>query len=106
MLAFQKIDEARFFSERRSFRRMDVACRLLFSVLGSEKSKEATTINLSGSGMLFHADKQLREGTRLQIEVQPESSVILPLRAVVEVLRCSKQEQGYEVGCRILEVVS
>jgi hypothetical protein len=106
MLAYQKIDEARFFSERRSFRRMDVSCHMIYSVLGAKRSKNGQTTNLSGSGLQFQSADQLREGTRLQIEVQPESSVVMPLRAVVEVLRCVPSDDGYEIGCRILDVTS
>lgn len=47
---------------------------------------------MSGSGLLFPADREYPLGAKLEVSVIPDQAVAPPLEAVVEVVRVSYSE--------------
>lgn len=93
----------RDFDEKRSYRRMGLDdSPVRYTVHGDGGSGEGVCRDLSGSGLLMILDRELAPGTLLDIRVAPEQSVVPPLEAEVEVVRCSPADDGsYKVGVLI-----
>lgn len=76
------------FSEKRSFYRMPVECQLEYDENGHHETRIGYVKNLSGDGILFHADHPIPVGTEMHITVKAGSSLTPPLEAEIEVIRC------------------
>ncbi|OOZ41459.1 hypothetical protein BOW53_03540 [Solemya pervernicosa gill symbiont] len=92
--------------EKRDFLRMTVDCKVSFTELESGTSSEGRALNLSGRGVLFRSDKELKLGSQLDLHVIPDGSAVPPLNAKVEVVRVEmmEAEKSYEIGALILEM--
>ena len=91
--------------EKRDFLRMTVDCKVSFTEVDSGASSEGRALNLSGRGVLFRSDSELKLGSKLELNVIPEGTSAPPLNAVVEVVRVEVLEPGnYEIGAMILEM--
>jgi hypothetical protein len=89
-------------AESRTFIRMDVSCEMTYKFPDSDQSYVGTCLNLSGSGVLFTADRVLEAGAALEVTISPENSLTPPMKAYVEVIRCKDIEPGlYEVATEI-----
>jgi len=90
--------------EKRDFMRMTVDCKATFTEIESGQNDEGRVLNLSGTGVLFRTDRELKMGTQLELSVISENGSVPPLDAKVEVVRVEVMEPGvYEIGALIIE---
>ncbi len=93
------------FSEKRGFNRMDVECRMTFTVNGDATTHTAIARDLSATGLLIATNQDIPVGTRLNVCVTPEQALVPPLEALVEVMRVISPEPGrFELGVMIKEI--
>lgn len=60
---------------------------MTYKFANSNPVYEGRCLNLSGSGIFFHANKQIEIGKALEVCVYPKNTVAAPFTAYVEVLR-------------------
>ena len=90
------------YSEKRNFFRMNMDCNMEYSVNGSGNKQCGMMKNLSGDGVLFITDHEVKPGQEIHISITPENSVTPPLNVTVEVLRCSPADDShYEIAGNI-----
>ena len=97
----------REYDEKRDYIRIDVDCKIQYSLPDAGQSETGKVTNLSGRGMMFIVENLLEVGNRLEVRIQPENTITPPLHANVSVVRVNKQrhEDGYEVGAVIQEIL-
>jgi len=89
-------------AESRTFIRMDVSCKMTYKFPDSEQEFAGECLNLSGSGILFSADRALDSGVALEVTIAPENSLTPPMKSYVEVIRSKEIEPGvFEVATEI-----
>lgn len=88
--------------ESGQFQRLGVSCELRYKFPDSEQSYIAECLDINGSVIIFRGDQQLESGMALEVIMENSSSIFLPLKAYVEIVRCkrSKTEQ-YDVVTEI-----
>ncbi len=96
----------RDYSEKRDYIRMTIDCKVSYKEIGSDEFKTGSSKNLSGKGLLFSTDREIKIGTLLDIDVTASNDVTPPLAAIVEVVRVEMMEPDtrYEIGCLIKEM--
>lgn len=96
----------RDYSEKRDYIRMTIDCKVSYKEIGSNEYKTGNSKNLSGRGLLFSADREIKIGTLLDIDVTAANDITPPLAAIVEVVRVEMMEpdKRYEIGCLIKEM--
>lgn len=83
--------------ELRSFPRMNAVCTVNYRLAGSEDAfKEGTTKNISGNGIFFIAGEAQEVNSLVEIHVVPGTDAVLPLDAVIEVIRSNPGENEGE----------
>ena len=93
--------------ELRNARRIPINCQVKIRVTESGETAYGTTKDLSVDGISLVTDYVPRFGQLLDIHVlPPQGSTIKPLRALVQVRRCSQMIAGrsYEIGAVILKI--
>jgi hypothetical protein len=92
------------YTERRASERFPIARDLRYRVLnkrGNEEGGEGKTVNMSSSGLLFHAGQMLLPGRRLEVAVswpaQLNSKCALKFVARGRVVRFSDGEVALEI---------
>jgi len=94
------------YSEKRDFMRMEVECPMTFRIQGDSAQFQGTARDLSASGLLILCQQEVPEGAMLEINVQPEQSIVPPLQALCEVMRVSRKGPGqFELGVKINEIL-
>lgn len=96
----------RDYSEKRDYIRMTIDCKVSYKEIGSNEYKTGDSKNLSGKGLLFSTDREIKIGTLLDIDVTSANDITPPLAAIVEVVRIEMMEPDmrYEIGCLIKEM--
>jgi len=96
----------REYDEKRDFIRVDVDCEILFRETDSETEETGHVANLSGRGMMFIADRELKKESIVEVKIKPSNVLTPPLHANVRVVRVVKQRHhdGYEIGAVIKEI--
>ena len=97
----------REYDEKRDFIRIDVDCEILFRNADSGDEQETGHVsNLSGRGMMFISDREIKKNSILEINIKPSNVLTPPLHANVKVVRVVKQrhEDGYEIGAVIKDI--
>jgi hypothetical protein len=82
------------YTEKRSYIRMKTDSRITFQQEGSNHSYEGQCVDLSAAGVLFLTDQRFAPGTRLNINITPQLSVVPPLDAIIEVVRSQLHSNG------------
>lgn len=97
----------REFREKRESARVAVDCEMSYKVPGDERAVAGRMKNLSGRGMMFLAPEEVPLETRLEVFVNPEGEVAVPLHALVRVVRVARQRRGdaFEIGAVIKQVM-
>lgn len=87
--------------DKRKFRRIETNCRLSYRPLDGGPAHEGRCLNISGSGLLFHGTAAAETGRALEITVLPDTHLTPPLDAFVEVSRCQREGDGFEIAAII-----
>lgn len=93
--------------EMRNGRRIPLKCQVKIRVAESGETAYGVTKDLSVGGIALITDYVPRFGQLLEIHVlPPQGSSIKPLRALVQVRRCTLAVAGhsYEIGAAILKI--
>lgn len=93
--------------EMRNGRRIPINCQVKIRVTENGETVYGATKDLSVDGVSLLAEYVPRFGQLLDIHVlPPHGSTIKPLRALVQVRRCTKLDSGrsYEIGTAILKI--
>lgn len=94
------------YSEQRDFIRMETDCTVNYSITGSGETKQGVCRNLSATGILFYSKEPIAENTKLDIHIEAGSSMIPPLKAVIQVVRIKPNgNNDFEVAGFITEML-
>jgi len=92
------------YTEKRNFFRMNLDCKLEYSINGDATKKIGTVSDLSGDGISFSADQEVAPGTHVHVLITPDNTVTPPLDMTVEVIRCeTENEEQYQVAAVIVK---
>lgn len=72
--------------EKRDFPRMSLNCSMEFVKQGTRKSKLATAVNISSTGILFDSEQKLKTGDVIEVTV-PANMPVTTLKALVRINR-------------------
>jgi len=75
------------YDEKRDFIRMNAEHALQFRTLGSNETQQGICCNLSATGIMFTTENSVPDGTELEVNINPQYSVVSPFDAVVKVIR-------------------
>jgi hypothetical protein len=88
--------------EKRDFIRMAVECPMTFCIQGESEIHHGTAKDLSSSGMSIVCRKEVAEGAVVEVNIQPEKTIVPPLQATCEVVRVSNTgPEEFELGLKI-----
>jgi hypothetical protein len=93
------------YNEKRDFTRMGVECPATYRIDGEGTTYQAMATDLSATGLQLNAAEAVLLGTVLMVEMTPEQAIVPPLQAKAEVVRCSENGTGYQLGLKILEML-
>ena len=98
---------SREYDEKRDFMRVSIDCMIEYIPDDTLEGRNGTVKNLSGRGMMFYADEELRLESSLEVKIKPENTLTPPLHARVKVVRVAKKRRGdgFEVGAVIQEML-
>jgi hypothetical protein len=83
---------------------MSVSAELTYTLRGENKTHKGQCKNLSHSGIQFETEKDLEEGTSLEIIIDTKSDKFKPMNAIVEIIRVeSLENRGYKVSGKIVD---
>jgi len=92
------------YTEKRNFFRMNLDCKLEYSINGDATKKTGIVSNLSGDGISFMSDQNVAPGTHIHVLITPDNTVTPPLDMTVEVTRCDEEsEDQYQVAAIIVK---
>jgi hypothetical protein len=96
----------RSYEEKRKYHRMTLDCALSYVAKGETQPTAGQCKNLSTSGILFVVERAIAVGSRLQINITPERTVVPPLNAAVEVVRVEPgaTPEQFRIAARILKI--
>jgi hypothetical protein len=92
------------YDEKRDFQRMPVQCDISYIIDGETEKYYGTGSDLSATGVMFSADRDLPLGTILEIHVHPYIKTVQSLTAKAEVIRNDKQDGSYIIGVKMFDV--
>lgn len=94
------LSEPKSYREKRGFIRMAVETPVAIRCDGQDL--EAVCQNLSGSGLLVQAERELPLGSVVEVEIAQEGDHRVPFRATAEVNRVTETETGqFAIGLAI-----
>jgi hypothetical protein len=82
------------YDEKRKFARVPAEGPMGYRLAGSGAYCEGNCINISGSGILFRGALPLEVGKAAELNLFSENSIIPPLTAYIEVVRCEPGGRG------------
>ena len=92
------------YTEKRNFFRMNMDCKLEYTINGDATKKTGVVSNLSGDGISFISDQEVSAGTHVHVLITPDNTVTPPLDMTVEVIRCDEEaEAQYQVAAVIVK---
>ena len=59
-----------------------------FKLIGATEEYQGTCLNISGAGLLFSSKQSIQPGKALEVQVQPDGTIMPHIGAFVEVTRC------------------
>lgn len=97
--------------DKRTARRIPIACPATLSTLDLGPSYEGTCVDLSVGGLTIHSNFVPRPGEELEVTVLPPTTGNLtpkPMVVRARVRRCHEIDAGlfYEIGLEIIKVLS
>ena len=94
------------YTEKRNFIRMAINHDMTYKLDGSDILDQGMCRNLSADGVLFSSNKSINPGTIVDINITPRQSLIMPLDAMIEVIRTTKNEadNNFEIAGIIKEM--
>jgi len=92
------------YDEKRDFQRMPVDCKVDFSIEGQKEVFHGDGKDLSATGVTFISENELQPGTIININVHPFIKTVRPLSAKAEVIRCTKNDDGFMIGVKMEDV--
>ncbi len=97
--------------ERRQFVRLDTRLEITYSVLPAGAPQPATTKDISAGGVCLFADRELPQGTRLQVTMKlPDREAPVYFTAEVmwseayEMIGKTERTRAVEIGVRFVEI--
>jgi len=97
--------------DKRVARRVPIEAPMSYNHTNDGETHQATTLNISSSGLLFACQEALKTGSLLEVNVQPGSSITPPLDATIEVVHSrlagdsnSNGGDQYHVGSMIKHI--
>lgn len=94
------------YDEKRDFARMGVECPAIVQVEGDGSTHHAVAMDLSATGVQLKCADAIGEGTVVSVEMTPEKTIVPPLKAKAEVIRCQESgDGGYQLGLKIIEML-
>ena len=86
-------------SDQRGFLRMGVKSKLTFKICGKNDVYEATSNDLSATGISFISKQQVNEGDLLEVHMKPGMDITPPLAMTIKVIRVIANDSGeYEIA--------
>lgn len=95
---------ARMFDEKRDYYRMTADCPMDFKRVGTNENDHGKCINFSAGGILFISPRPVAAGDELEVNITPAMSLVPPLNAIIEVIRCTAEGSQFEVAGSIKEM--
>ena len=93
------------YSEKRNFIRIKTDSKLEYKVVGSDITHIGQCINLSAGGVLFSCAQHHAPGTVMEICIKPEQIMVMPLEAIIKVVRTHSNTNGsYDIAGKIRDV--
>jgi hypothetical protein len=86
------------YEEKRHVTRIQTDCGMHFRYVGIDKVFEGHCVNISGTGILFRADREIPLGRALEIRTLPVCRSTPPVIAFVEVIRCARENHGFRIA--------
>ncbi|MEW8506736.1 MAG: PilZ domain-containing protein [Candidatus Thiodiazotropha sp.] len=95
------------FIEKRDFYRMVVNGEVRYRINGESQIATGTVKNLSNSGLLMTADRDIPPATKLTLAIIPGHSITPPLLAEASVIRCDNgDDDPYDIACTIDRILA
>ncbi len=86
-------------SDQRGFLRMDIKSTITFKPSGKDEMYEATSNNLSATGISFTSKQQVNVGDLLEVHMKPGIDITPPLAITIKVIRAIVTDSGeYEIA--------
>ncbi|MDV3239445.1 MAG: PilZ domain-containing protein [Gammaproteobacteria bacterium] len=98
----------RDYEEKRDFIRMQLDCPIQCNDMRTGERFIGRARDLSGKGLCLELPRELPPGTLLEVRIEPARTVVAPLHALVEVMRCEpdSSDRQFRVGTSIREFKS
>ncbi|HHJ80741.1 MAG TPA: PilZ domain-containing protein [Candidatus Tenderia electrophaga] len=91
-------------TDQRGFLRMDIKSKITFRIHGKNNVFEATSNDLSATGISFTSKQQVNEGDLLEVHMKPGIDITPPLAITIKVIRAIATDDGkYEIAGAIQE---
>lgn len=94
----------RQYDEKRDFYRMTVDCPVHFRNLETSITGQGICRNFSAGGIQFFSREAIAIGQTLEVTIAPTVSVTPPLNAIVTIIRCDTDNEGYHIAAQIDEM--
>lgn len=75
------------YTEKRNYIRMPINHEMTFKLDGESDLDAGVCKNLSADGVLFSTNRKIEPGTIVDINITPKKSLVIPLDAMIEVVR-------------------
>lgn len=95
---------SRNYDEKRDYYRMTVDCPVRFAPVGGTHYTEGLCRNFSAGGIQFVSSTSVSLNQLLDVNITPTMSVVPPLNAIIEVIRCDPDTQGFIIAGVIKEM--
>ena len=82
------------YEENRHFTRLQANCPMSFKLADQSEWFQGICFNISGSGILFQAERAIDAGKAVEIHIVPENKLTPPFTAFIEIIRCSPTDSG------------
>ena len=91
--------------EKRDHIRMAIESEAEYREANGTEIYACTVRELSATGMSLSTDSKVEEGILLNIKITPLRDITPPFNAVVETIRCSSNDERYDIACKIVEII-
>ncbi|PPC91391.1 MAG: pilus assembly protein PilZ [Methylobacter sp.] len=92
------------YDEKRNYIRMEVDCDITYKYAGAELTNFGRCTSISGAGVSFVAEQAIEPGTAMEIHIVPKNSITPPMTAYIEVVRCTPQDNYFDVAATIKSI--
>ncbi len=90
---------------KRDHHRMAVQAEGKYRRPAEHSFSECTVCDLSATGMLLQVAEAIGTGEILDITIEPKNTITPALHAEAEAVRCEKNEDHYDVACKITKIL-